>query len=81
MEEINNLKEMLEKRLEEINKQIEIYKNNTIEEIKKEAIIPATNYLLQLRDLKEQQLLLKTLINNIENYKESEKNENSWWDV
>lgn len=77
MEEINNLKEMLEKRLEEINKQIEIYKNNTIEEIKKEAIIPATNYLLQLRDLKEQQLLLKTLINNIENYKESEKNENS----
>ena len=73
MEEINNLKEMLEKRLEEINKQIEIYKNNTIEEIKKEAIIPATNYLLQLRDLKEQQLLLKTLINNIENYKESEE--------
>ena len=58
MKEINNLKEMLEKRLEEINKQIEIYKNNTIEEIKKEAIIPATNYLLQLRDLKEQQLLL-----------------------
>lgn len=77
MEEINNLKEMLEKRLEEINKQIEIYKNNTIKEIEKEAIIPATNYLLQLRDLKEQQLLLKTLINNIENYKESEKNENS----
>lgn len=77
MEKINNLKEMLEKRLEEINKQIEIYKNNTIKEIEKEAIIPATNYLLQLRDLKEQQLLLKTLINNIENYKESEKNENS----
>lgn len=65
MEEINNLKEMLEKRLEEINKQIEIYKNNTIEEIKKEAIIPATNYLLQLRDLKEQQLLLKNLIKSI----------------
>ncbi len=43
MEEINNLKEMLEKRLEEINKQIEIYKNNTIKEIEKEAIIPATN--------------------------------------
>ena len=77
MEKINNLKEMLEKRLEEINKQIEIYKNNTIKEIEKEAIIPATNYLLQLRDLKEQQLLIKTLINNIENYKESEKNENS----
>lgn len=65
MEEINNLKEMLEKRLEEINKQIEIYKNNTIKEIEKEAIIPATNYLLQLRDLKEQQLLLKTLIKSI----------------
>ena len=62
MEEINNLKEMLEKRLEEINKQIEIYKNNTIEEIKKEAIIPATNYLLQLRDLKEQQLLIKQIL-------------------
>lgn len=65
MEEINNLKEMLEKRLKEINKQIEIYKNNTIKEIEKEAIIPATNYLLQLRDLKEQQLLLKTLIKSI----------------
>lgn len=68
MEEINNLKEMLEKRLEEINKQIEIYKNNTIKEIEKEAMIPATNYLLQLRDLKEQKLLLKSLINNIENF-------------
>lgn len=65
MEEINNLKEMLEKRLEEINKQIEIYKNNTIKEIEKEAMIPATNYLLQLRDLKEQQLLLRTLIKSI----------------
>lgn len=70
-------KEMLKKRLEIINNSIEIYKRNVIEEIKKENMIPATNYLLQLRDLKEQQLLLKTLINNIENYKESEKDDNS----
>ena len=51
-------KEKLKMRLDLINNQIKIYKQNAIEEIEKEEMIPATSDLLMLRDLKEQQLLL-----------------------
>lgn len=56
------IKKRLGIRLEFINKNIEIYKKNAIEEIKKEEIIPATSDLLMLRDLKEQQGLIKNLL-------------------
>ena len=59
-------KKELEIRLEFINKNIEIYKKNAIEEIKKEQMIPATGDLLMLRDLKEQQGLIKRLIDEEE---------------
>lgn len=49
-------------RLSFVNENIEIYKKNAIKEIEKENMIPATSYLLMLRDLKEQQLLLKKLL-------------------
>ena len=51
-------KEKLKMRLDLINNQIKIYKQNAIKEIEKEEMIPATSDLLMLRDLKEQQLLL-----------------------
>lgn len=56
------IKENLKIRLNLINNQIEIYKKNAIEEIEKEEIIPATGDLLMLRDLKEQQGLIKKLL-------------------
>lgn len=56
------IKEKLKIRLSLINNQIEIYKKNAIEEIEKEQIIPATSRLLMLRDLKEQQLLIKEML-------------------
>ena len=55
------MKETLKIRLDSVNKHIEIYKRKAIEEIEKEEMIPATCDLLLLRDLKEQQLLLKEL--------------------
>ena len=66
-----NIKEQLKIRLDLINNQIEIYKKNAIEEIEKEEIekeemIPATSDLLMLRDLKEQQGLIKRLLNEEE---------------
>ena len=56
------IKEKLKIRLGLINNQIEIYKKNAIEEIEKEEMIIATSSLLMLRDLKEQQLLIKELL-------------------
>lgn len=56
------IKEKLEIKLELINKQIEIYKENAIREIEKEEMIPATSDLAMLRDLKEQQGLIKDLL-------------------
>ena len=53
-----DIKRSLKIRLELINNQIKIYKQNAIEEIEKEEMIPATSDLLMLRDFKEQQLLL-----------------------
>ena len=55
-------KKKLEIRLDIVNSQIEIYKKNAIKEIEKEEIIPATGDLLMLRDLKEQQELIKNLL-------------------
>lgn len=56
------MKEIIKIRLDFVNKQIEIYKKKAIEEIEKEEMITATCDLLMLRDLKEQQLLLKELL-------------------
>ena len=55
-------KKELEIRLDIVNSQIEIYKKNAIKEIEKEEIISATGDLLMLRDLKEQQGLIKNLL-------------------
>lgn len=60
------IKEKLKIRLELINDEIEIYKKNAIKEIEKEEMIPATSDLLMLRDLKEQQLLIKRLLDEEE---------------
>ena len=60
------MKNILKMRLDIINNRIEIYKKNAIEEIQKEEMIPATSSLLLLRDLKEQQLLIRNLLNKKE---------------
>lgn len=49
-------------RLELINNQIKKYKEIIIKEIEREEMIPATSDLLMLRDLKEQQLLLRKIL-------------------
>ena len=59
-------KEFLKHRLEMVTKQIEIYKTNAIESIEKEEMIPETCDLLIMRDLKEQQLLLKQIVESEE---------------
>lgn len=45
--------------LERTRIEIEACKKNVIESIEKEEMIPATNYLLAMRDLKTQELLIK----------------------
>ena len=57
-----NIKDSLKIRLDLVNNQIEIYKKHAIEEIEKEEMIPATSDLLMLRDLKDQQLLMKKIL-------------------
>ncbi len=57
------MEDTLKIKLDFINNQIEIYKKNAIKEIQKEEMIPATSSLLILRDLKEQQLLIKDILN------------------
>ena len=57
-----SIKDRLKIRLDLVNKQIEQYKKNAIEEIEKEEMIPATSDLLMLRDLKEQQGLIEKLL-------------------
>lgn len=61
-----NIKDRLKIRLDAVNKQIEIYKRHAIEEIEKEEMVPATSNLLMLRDLKEQQGLIKRLLDEEE---------------
>lgn len=61
-----SIKDKLKIRLDMINSQIEIYKKNAIKEIEKEEMIPATSDLLMLRDLKEQQGLIKSLLDEKE---------------
>ena len=57
-----SIKDRLKIRLDLVNNQIEIYKKNAIEEIEKEEMIPATNDVAMPRDLKEQQLLIKQIL-------------------
>lgn len=57
-----DIKNQLKIRLDLINTQIEIYKKNAIENIEKEEMIPATSNVLMMRDLKEQQGLIKRLL-------------------
>ena len=57
-----DIKDQLKIRLDLINTQIEIYKKNAIENIEKEEMIPATSNVLMMRDLKEQQGLIKRLL-------------------
>ena len=45
--------------LERIRIAIEACKKNAIEHIEKEEMVPATEYLLTMRDLKTQELILK----------------------
>ena len=54
--------------LEKTRKELEVCKKNAIESIEKEEMVPATNYLLTMRDLKTQELLIKYQI------KQEEKN-------
>lgn len=61
-----SIKDKLKIRLDMINSQIEIYKKNAIKEIKKEEMMPATSDLLMLRDLKEQQGLIKRMLDEEE---------------
>lgn len=61
-----SIKNKLKIRLDLINSQIEIYKKNAIKEIEKEEMIPATSDLLMLRDLKEQQGLIKRMLDEEE---------------
>ena len=63
-----NIKDRLKIKIDLINNQIEIYKKHAIEEIEKEEIIPATSNLLMLRDLKEQQLLIKQILETKEEW-------------
>lgn len=60
-------KEKLKIRLDKINQQIEIYKDNAIGNIEREEMIPAVGDVLLMRDLKEQQGLLKMLLESEEN--------------
>ena len=57
-----DIKDRLKIRLDAINNQIEIYKKDAIEEIEKEEMISATSSLFVLRILKEQQLLIKEIL-------------------
>ena len=61
-----NIKDSLKIRLDLVSKQIELYKKHVIEEIEKEEMIPATSDLFMLRDLKEQQGLIKRLLDEEE---------------
>lgn len=53
------------KKLERIEYEIKIYKRNLIEEIEREEMIPASNDLLLLRDLKEQQRTIQRIIKRL----------------
>ena len=57
--------EELINKLEKIEYEIKIYKRNLIEEIEREEMIPASNDLLLLRDLKEQQRTIQRIIKRL----------------
>lgn len=52
-------------KLERIEYEIKIYKRNLIEEIEREEMIPASNDLSLLRDLKEQQRTIQRIIKRL----------------
>ncbi len=62
--------EELKEKLERIEKEIKIYKSNLIDEVQKEEMIPASNDLFLLRDLKEQQATIEKIIKKMEKEKE-----------
>lgn len=53
--------------LERTRKEIEACKKNAIEHIEKEEMLPATTYLLTMRDLKTQELFIKWQIKEEKN--------------
>ena len=57
--------EELTGKLERIEYEIKIYKRNLIEEIEREEMIQASNDLLLLRDLKEQQRTIQRIIKRL----------------
>ncbi len=57
--------EELINKLERIEYEIKIHKRNLIEEIEREEMIPASNDLLLLRDLKEQQRTIQRIIKRL----------------
>ena len=57
--------EELINKLEGIEYEKKIYKRNLIEEIEREQMIPASNDLLLLRDLKEQQRTIQRIIKRL----------------
>lgn len=62
IEELIGKLERIEYRIEY---EIRIYKRNLIEEIEREEMIPASNDLLLLRDLKEQQRTIQRIIKRL----------------
>lgn len=60
------MKEELKKYLELTNKSIETHKDLAIAEIQREEMIPATNDLLTMRDLKAQKLLIEKILKGAE---------------
>ena len=62
---VKRMIEELINKLERIEYEIKIYKRNLIEEIEREEMIPASNDLLLLRDLKEQQRTIQRIIKRL----------------
>lgn len=60
------MEEELKKYLELTNKSIETHKDLAIAEIQREEMIPATNDLLTMRDLKAQKLLIEKILKGAE---------------
>lgn len=61
-----SIENRLRVKLKSINENIERYKKNAIEEIEKEELSTATIDLAIMRDLKEQQLLIKQMLDTKE---------------
>ena len=64
---------------ERIEYEIKIYKRNLIEEIEREEMISASNDLLLLRDLKEQQRTIQRIIKRLKMEKSNPQFEHKMW--